>query len=99
SPADPTALPGSGARVVTRARRAEDATRGGGSAAERDAESPRERGDEGVRGTDAARETDSVRETDARRETGSVPETDAVRDDGDPVRDGSEREAEVRHAR
>ncbi|MFF4766912.1 MtrAB system histidine kinase MtrB [Streptomyces sp. NPDC001255] len=91
--ADPTALPGSGARVVTRARRAEDATRGGGSAAERDAESARERGDEGVRGTDAARETD------ARRETGSVPETDAVRDDGDPVRDGSEREAEVRHAR
>ncbi|NJA59024.1 two-component sensor histidine kinase, partial [Streptomyces sp. NEAU-H3] len=83
----------SGARVVTRARRAEDATRGGGSAAERDAESARERGDEGVRGTDAARETD------ARRETGSVPETDAVRDDGDPVRDGSEREAEVRHAR
>ncbi|SCD31605.1 hypothetical protein GA0115252_10111, partial [Streptomyces sp. DfronAA-171] len=91
--ADPTALPGSGARVVTRARRAEDATRGGGSAAERDAEPVRERGDEGVRGTDA------VRETDARRETGSVPETDAVRDDGDPVRDGSEREAEVRHAR
>ncbi|WP_435245792.1 MtrAB system histidine kinase MtrB [Streptomyces sp. NRRL F-5630] len=92
--ADPTALPGSGARVVTRTRRAESAdsaAREAGSVPEQGAGTAGERGAEAVRGTDAGRATDTRRETDA--------VTDAVEDSGDPARHGTEREAEVRHAR